>query len=124
MRVLELTSIVSWKPYGPCITKEFPEVFTETMLPVKSVIWPRSSEAETAITSTSGVTAIVPLVMIRLPLPSMASDWRRSKSMCKPARPLLPTTSGAPAGNATVTVGLLKVPVAVPIEGGMVVRST
>src|SRR5271166_4621971 len=53
--VFEFTSIVLGRPYGPCIRNEFPDVFTETRLPVKSVIWPTSLEAETADTLITGL---------------------------------------------------------------------
>jgi len=58
--VLELTPIVLGIPYGPWIWNEFDELDVATTLPVKSVISPSSSAAETAAMLMTGL--IVPVI--------------------------------------------------------------
>jgi hypothetical protein len=95
-------------------------VFTETTLPVRSVICPSGSIALTAWTNITGV--ITPVIC---PLPSTARDCRISNSVCTPASPFEPTTIGV--GKFTVTevvcglvlVGLVNVPFSVVTCGGL-----
>ena len=99
---------------------KLPATFTETTVPVRSVIWPSGLVAFTAWINITGL--MTPMIR---PPPSTCNDWRMSNSVCRPANPLAPTTMGV--GKLTVTdavwglvlLGLVNVPFRVLTCGGV-----